>query len=82
MFCFLNEGGEWEHAKPPIRASFWPNPSIRPYFRSNPNPHYLKALSGIVSLQRTVDVVFMPILRGFVSLLVCNSQMTEEDRPK
>ena len=40
------------------RSVLFLNPSIRPCFRSNPNPHYLKPLSGIVSLQRTVVVFY------------------------
>ena len=46
------------YTKPPINAIVWPNPSIRPYLRANPNPHYLKALTGKVSLQRIVIVFF------------------------
>ena len=64
---------------------FWPNPSICPYFRSNWNPHYLKALSGIVSLQRMVDIVFMPIFKKVLFhclFLQQFRQMTEKDRPK
>ena len=30
------------YANPPIHASFWPDPSTRHYFRSNPDPHYSK----------------------------------------
>ena len=30
------------YANPPIHAKFWPDPSIRHYFRSNPDMHYLK----------------------------------------
>ena len=38
------------YANPPIRAILWPDPSIRRYFRSNPDPHYLKTFRGINKL--------------------------------
>ena len=34
------------YANPPVRAIFWPDPSIRRYFHLNPDPHYLKNLRG------------------------------------
>ncbi len=61
---------------------FWLNSSIRHYFCSNPNQHYLKTLCGIVSLQCDSGCCFMLIsLRSFVSLFVWRQfcQHADED---
>ena len=40
---------------------FCPNPSIRHYFRSNPDPQYVKSYCGIHLLHKRVDVCFFPL---------------------
>ena len=40
---------------------FGPNSPIRCYFRSNPDPRYVKSYCGICLLQLRVDVCFFPL---------------------
>ena len=39
------------------------------FFRSNPDPHYLKTFYGIVSLLRTVDACFFRCQFSFISFV-------------
>ena len=48
----MNRGMEIRRSVP----FFGPNPSIRRYFRSNPDPRYVKSYCGIRLLQFRVDV--------------------------
>jgi len=55
---------------------FWPDPSIRHYFRSNPDPHYFKTFRGLNILHLGIYICFLFLLqyldftRSFLSLLV------------
>ena len=40
---------------------FWPNPSIRRYFRSNPDPRYLTTFCCTVLQQQSVHVIFYDV---------------------
>ena len=43
-FSWIWGGSEKGYANPQVRALFCPRPSIRHYFRSIPDPHYLKVV--------------------------------------
>ena len=80
MYCSLLftliEGDEQGYANPLILAIFWPDPSIRRYFRSNPDPHYLKTFHGLNIVHIGIYICFLFLLqyldftRSLPSLLV------------
>ena len=54
------------YVNPPISAIFGPNPSVRCYFRPNPDPHYMYVKTycdiGLLGIKGYFDVCFCHLI--------------------